>query len=206
MKVENDLSSRDIDIIASMHIKASVNAANLKKPAAKFRFFKDKISLFHDFDPGSIIIQKSESNEICGILIFTYDESKFNKFAGPGNMRFYIRALKALTGFYGFDFKKYLNAAKSALGAAKRSGFDMKEKYGKIWVLLVMEEYRKRGIAVELIKKCIEIMRKKGVKNLIVTVKTDNDPAIGTYEKCGFTKTGTCEESSGHSYIMSLKV
>ncbi|OGV41793.1 MAG: hypothetical protein A2X48_14365 [Lentisphaerae bacterium GWF2_49_21] len=187
-----------------MHIKASTAAADLREPGRQFRFFRDKVLLFHEFDPESIVLKRNSSGEICGILIFTYCERAFNEFAGPGHIRFYTRAIKALLGFYGFNFKKFFTAARSMTGSIEKSLSAPAGDFGKIWVLLVMEECRNQGIATELIKGGIELMRQKKGRTLIVTVKTDNVPAIRTYEKCGFKNIGTCEESSGHSYILQL--
>ena len=200
------ISEKDLETIASMHISACIKDSGLKKPGSQYRFFLDKVKLFHDFDYDSIILKKNEKNEIAGILIYTYNEKDFNKFTGPGSMRFYTRALKTLFGFYGCRFIKFFSAARSMLGRNTDPDVSTADRFGKIWVLLVMEESRRQGIAVELLKKCIDEMKKRGETLLRVTVKTDNDPAIKAYEKSNFKIIGKCIESSGPSYVMQLEI
>lgn len=203
------IKEKDLDIIAAMHISPTIHSTNLRTPHSQFRFFRDKVQLFYDFDPNSIILTKNDQNQITGILIYTYDEKKFNQFAGPRHLTFYVRILKTLLGFYGLQFRKFYNAAKSMLGKNVDNNSNtpiLTKKFGKIWVLLVMEEFRRKGIADKLLQQCIDAMKKHGEKFLQVTVKTDNIPAIKVYEKKGFKTVGTCMESSGESYIMEISI
>ena len=195
-----------INILAAMHISPSVKSVSLRTPATKFHFFKDKVKLFYDFDNDSIIIEKNKNNEIMGFLIYTYNEQAFNKFAGYSNFRFYIRLFKTLFGYYGVDFKKFFLAAQSMIGKNYISNHTNNKSFGKIWVLLVMEEFRREGVADSLLKKCIQAMENRKEKILQVTVRKDNNPAIKAYQKNGFVIVGSCKESSGDSYIMELIV
>ncbi len=201
------VSNEELKIISSMHISASLKKRT-KYPLSKYHFFLDKVKLFYTFDSKSILVTKNKSKEITGLLIYSFDEKKFNKFVGPSHINFYIRIIKTITGYYGFDFVKYLKVLRSSLGGGTHiedNKSHPNEQYAKIWVLLVADECRKQGIATTLLQKCISATKKRGIKNLRVTVKDDNIPALKAYEKLNFKKIGTCEESSGHSFIMELK-
>ncbi len=200
------ITQEKLNRIASMHISSRIEDSELKKPCTHFRFFRDKIQLFYDFDQSSIILKKNDRGEIIGILIYTYNENEFNKFSGPGNLRFYIMAIKTLLGFYGLRFLKFFAAARSMLGKNNELDVPNIERYGKIWVLLVMEECRRQGIAASLLQECINAMKKRGEKLLRVTVSKNNQPAINAYKKSNFQIIGTCKESSGVSYVMQLKL
>lgn len=199
-----EITKKDLEIIASMHISSRIEDSGLKKPGSHYRFFYDKVKLFYEFDPESIILKKNDQGEINGILIYTYDETAFNSFSGPRHGRFYSRAMKTLLGVYGCRFGKFLAAAKSMLGKNTEPDVPQVDQFGKIWVLLVMEECRRQGVAAKLLEDCITAIKRKNVFNLRVTVKTDNEPAIKAYEKSGFKIIGTCMESSGASYVMEL--
>ena len=194
-----------------MHIQPVLHSdADLRSTAA-YRFFRDKIKLFLEFDRNSVILTRNSDNLISGVLVYTYDEKAFNRFCAPSHFRFWIRAFKTLVGYYGCSFAKLAKAALSMLGRGGRK-LDLNAvvsddgDFGKIWVLIVVEEERGRGIAGELLTQCVDAMKSREAKTLTVTVKTDNAPAIRVYEKKGFKNIGTCEESSGHSYIMEFQI
>ena len=204
--IENQLRNDELDIIASMHISPSINDTHLRVPGTAFRFFRDKVQLFYDFDENSIILAKTDAAQVCGILIYTYNEKEFSKFAGPSHLRFYSRAMKVLLGFYGCKFLKFFSAALSMLGKNNDANVPQVERYGKIWVLIVMKEYRRQGIADQLLQHCIDAMKKRREHLLRVTVAKENVPAINAYKKRGFNIIGTCRESSGDSYVMQLEL
>jgi GNAT superfamily N-acetyltransferase len=204
--ISRDLASGDLETVAAMHLHASLAASGNRHPIGKFRFFRDKIRLFQEFDPRSAIVEKDDAGRICGVLIYTHDEPSFHRFAGPTHGPFWVRALKTLCGCYGFDFPKYLAAARSMLGKGDRADVPAASRYGKIWVLLVAEECRRQGVAEHLVAECIRTMRERGATLLRVTVHVDNHPAIHVYEKCGFRNVGTCVESSGPSAVMQRDI
>ena len=202
------LNDTEIKKIASMHISPRLQDVNLKKPLTMYHFFLDKVRLFYSFDPNSIIVEMRDGN-IAGVLIYTYDDYAFSKFAGLKHFPFYIRLFKTLFFYYGFDFKKFFLAAKSMLGKNTNSDYIPDEKQlraGKIWVLLVLEEYRRQGISLKLLNECIKQMRDAGKNIINVTVKKDNEPAVNVYKKFGFKIVGTCTESSGDSFIMQYEI
>ncbi len=57
---------------------------------------------------------------------------------------------------------------------------------GWILALAVKKEYQGQGIATQLTIDLIEILRKRGVKNVKLTVDPANLSAIGLYRKLGF--------------------
>ena len=200
------IREKDLEIIASMHISSRIADALLHKPKSHYRFFFDKVKLFYDFDKESIILKKDDNDQIIGILIYTFNEVDFNQFSGPHHFHFYLRVLKTILGFYGCRFGKFFAAFRSMLGKNLESDVPSAEHYGKIWVLLVMEERRREGIAIDLINSCIANMKKRGEKLLRLTVEVDNKPAIKAYEKSNFKIIGKCKESSGLSYVMQFEL
>ena len=204
--IPSSITEKDLDIIASMHISPCIADAKLRKPQTQFRFFRDKVKLFYEFDKDSIILERNDDEKITGILIYTYNESEFNRFSGPKHLGFYIRTLKVLLGFYGCKLLKFFSAALSMLGKNNDPNVPTAERYGKIWVLIVMKEYRRQGIADKLLNQCIDTMKNRGEKLLRVTVAKNNAPALSAYKKLGFEIIGNCKESSGDSYVMQLEL
>lgn len=196
-------------MVAALHIVPRLDSGNAREPASKFRFYRDKVRLFLKFDPGSVILKKNDGDQIEGVLIFTRDEAEFNRFMGPSRLPFYIQLLKTICGFYGFDFRKFFLTARSAAGFAAKRLTDAGDQHGKtakIWALIVAEEARGKGVAGELIRKCIDRVSQDGAQCIELTVKKDNSQAIRAYEKAGFKIIGDCLESTGSSYIMQINV
>ncbi len=203
-----EITKEDIEAIASLHISPKISDAGIRKPASLYRFYLDKIKLFHRFDPESIIVSRTDTGSVAGVLIYTCDEHKFNRFSGPSGWHFYSRALKASLGLYGVNFKKLILAARSMIGKNSQDTTTQPENqpFAKIWVLIIAEESRRKGIASKLMQQCTQAIRKKGVKTLRVTVNTDNSTAIDAYKKTGFKTIGECTESCGKSYVMEIKL
>lgn len=204
--ISRELAPDELEAVAVMHLPAASAVQPPLGAVGQLRFFRDKVRLFQEFDPHSAIVEKDEFNRICGVLVYTHDEPSFHGFAGPSHGRFYMRVLKTLCGYYGFDFPKYLAAARSMLGKGDLPDVPTADHYGKIWVLLVAEECRRQGVAERLIAECIRAMRERAATQLRVTVHVDNQPAIRAYEKCGFRKIGSCVESSGPSAVMQMEL
>jgi len=57
---------------------------------------------------------------------------------------------------------------------------------GHVISLAVMPRARRRGIAEKLLRKAIEALRSKGVKEVYLEVRISNIPAINLYRKLGF--------------------
>ena len=203
------ITSQEIDDVAALHLLPRLDSRKVRQPASKFRFYRDKVRLFLDFDPESVILKKNDEGLIEGVLIFTRDEAEFNRFMGPLKLCFYNHLLTTVFGYYGFDFRKFFLAARSATGFAGKSLIEKdapSAKTAKIWALIVAEESRKKGIAGELIRKCIDRVSQAGGRCIELTVQKDNIPAIRAYEKSGFKVIGDCLESTGPSHIMQMTI
>ncbi|MDU1910080.1 GNAT family N-acetyltransferase [Fusobacterium sp.] len=66
--------------------------------------------------------------------------------------------------------------------------------YQTVFGLDVLPEYRKKGVAGELLKYMISLSRKRNKKGIILTCK---DYLIGYYEKFGFENQGVSASSHG---------
>lgn len=64
----------------------------------------------------------------------------------------------------------------------------------EIRTLCVEEEYRKQGIATELLNEAVGLMKKKGMRKLVARSKSDNRDAIRLFEKAGFEQEGYFRE------------
>ncbi len=60
----------------------------------------------------------------------------------------------------------------------------------RVWHMLVLEGYRRRGIGSQLIKRAIEVARETRARMLILETQSCNVPAISFYLKHGFALVG----------------
>ena len=56
--------------------------------------------------------------------------------------------------------------------------------------IAVLPEYRRQGIAKQLIEEMLRLSAEKGCKYCELEVNTENEPAINLYKKCGFEVAG----------------
>lgn len=54
----------------------------------------------------------------------------------------------------------------------------------------VLPEYRRKGIATQLIEEMLRLSAEKGCKICELEVNTENAPAVDLYKKCGFEVAG----------------
>lgn len=66
-----------------------------------------------------------------------------------------------------------------------------KEPFGLLEDLYVEEDYRKRGIGSELVKKAIAEAKAQGCYKLILTSRDSNSRLHAFYERLGFAKWGS---------------
>lgn len=59
-----------------------------------------------------------------------------------------------------------------------------------IYALAVKQEYRRSGIANQLIKEALAIAYESKIKSVTLEVRTSNSPAISLYKKVGFQSEG----------------
>ncbi|MFA4819683.1 MAG: GNAT family N-acetyltransferase [Candidatus Aenigmatarchaeota archaeon] len=64
----------------------------------------------------------------------------------------------------------------------------------EIRTLCVDEEYRKKGIATELLEHAIDLLKKKSIRKIVSRAKADNNVAINLFKKSGFEQEGYFRE------------
>ena len=73
--------------------------------------------------------------------------------------------------------------------------------------IVTHKEYRGKGIATELFEALLTELKAQGIKKLFLEVEHDNTPAIGLYEKLGFSNYGYRRDYYGQgkdAVLMSL--
>jgi len=68
----------------------------------------------------------------------------------------------------------------------ERFGFKTKRCFGGIMELYVKPEFRRRGVATQLIQRCADYLKSKGAIDVRVDVLMRNKKAINLYRKLGF--------------------
>lgn len=81
---------------------------------------------------------------------------------------------------------------------------------GHLLNIAVAPERRRQGIGTELLKSCIDLCTKKGVKDLWLEVRESNLGAISLYTKLGFTRVGIrrryYQDTGEDAFIMRLRL
>lgn len=105
---------------------------------------------------------------------------------GPGcwNKNMILQELQAPMRAYYADVDLNTNTV------AGYAGFWFDGDDAQIMTIGVAKEYKKRGIASNLLKTMIENAKSIGAKRMLLEVKVNNNPALKLYEKFGFTKMG----------------
>ena len=75
--------------------------------------------------------------------------------------------------------------------------------FGHIALLHLEEEYRGRGLAVQLLGQAISVYRSMGRKALRLRVSEHNEAALRFYRRWGFTVADTEEDLLGSTYLMT---
>jgi len=68
----------------------------------------------------------------------------------------------------------------------ERFGFKTKHCFGGIIELYVMPEFRRRGVATQLIQRCVGYLKSKGALDVRVDVLMRNKKAMNLYRRLGF--------------------
>ena len=87
-------------------------------------------------------------------------------------------------------------------------GIDIENKQGWILSLLTNPEHQGKGIGFSLLKKLVEIFRKKEMKRVLLTVHPKNKPALELYYKLGFELKELVKDYFGDEsprYVLKLK-
>lgn len=61
---------------------------------------------------------------------------------------------------------------------------------GEIERVAVHPDFRRRGYGRKLMEAMVEYSRKKGVRDMTLDVRVNNEKAINLYESCGFSEEG----------------
>ncbi len=87
-------------------------------------------------------------------------------------------------------------------------GITMSEPFAEVISVLVVDEYRKKGIASMMFDKVFKVCLKKGVKQLTLEVRPSNKNAIKLYNKLGFEvayiRKNYYKDEDGIVYIKNL--
>lgn len=71
------------------------------------------------------------------------------------------------------------------------------EKVGHILTLDVAKKHRRRGVAIELMKKVEEKFRERNVKECLLEVRIDNEAAKSLYRKLGYQEVACLKDYYG---------
>jgi ribosomal-protein-alanine acetyltransferase len=63
----------------------------------------------------------------------------------------------------------------------------------------VSPRFKRKGIGGSLLKSALEIMARRGVKEIFLEVSQDNDIALSLYERAGFSRVGIRKDFYGRS-------
>ncbi len=80
---------------------------------------------------------------------------------------------------------------------------------GHIVSIAISPKYRRQKIGTNLLKKAVEAIKQRGIKEIFLEVRVTNSSAIDLYEKEGFTKTKVIPRyyRDGESaYVMAKKL
>lgn len=70
---------------------------------------------------------------------------------------------------------------------------DQTKQMAYITSVSVLRDWQGKGVAAQLMNRCIEYVELLGIHSISLEVARDNSPAIGLYEKYGFAVTGTSD-------------
>ena len=77
--------------------------------------------------------------------------------------------------------------------------------YGHIVTVNVAPNYRRKGIATQMIKDTEKILRDKGIGESHLEVREDNSAALKLYQNSGYIKIGRLEKYYGNKHGLFLK-
>ena len=82
----------------------------------------------------------------------------------------------------------------------------IREHAREIARVVIGKEYRGRGLAGEMVKLLLPILRREGAESVHLSAATGNLPAVRTYEKLGFERVGEADMYEGRYYLMELSL
>lgn len=96
----------------------------------------------------------------------------------------------------------------AALDTNTPVGVAMLEELSKeasyLFYIAVKRNYRRRGVASQLLTFCISYSSLKGKREIYAAVESDNEPSIRLFESQGFTKTSFSEFRKKYGFAKSI--
>ena len=86
------------------------------------------------------------------------------------------------------------------------SCWHIREHVREIARVVIGKEYRGRGLAGEMVKLLLPILRREGAESVHLSAAVGNLPAVRTYDKLGFERVGEADMYGGHYYLMELSL
>jgi ribosomal protein S18 acetylase RimI-like enzyme len=77
-----------------------------------------------------------------------------------------------------------------------------KEKLAFIEGVLVLPQYRRRGVGTTIMKKAVDVARNVACLHMRCNVRWDNLAGIALYRKCGFALTDITDEEGGEYFVV----
>lgn len=188
-------------IIASATHDAIKSIAELHRECFKGYFLTSLGNKFLEFyyatylknSEHTILVAKT-NGRICGLVTGTISSEKLNRELFRKNFWAIAKILAVkfiMERHFRCEIFKRTKFIKQALQAkmralAKEWKATSKNRNARLLSIAVLEEFRGKGISVDLIKKFEEEMKRKGVVSCGLSVKSGNLPAIGLYKKAGW--------------------
>jgi ribosomal-protein-alanine N-acetyltransferase len=77
--------------------------------------------------------------------------------------------------------------------------------FGHIVTINVSPRFRRKGIATKLLNEIETLLKQKGLNEIRLEVREDNNPAIKLYQKTGYQKMGRLETYYGKKHGLYFK-
>ena len=210
---ERPAHTSEIDFLAAMHLdpQREAIAEALQRRGPEFRFYRDKMRLFHEIEPEGVIVvpainPETGEEEIAGFGLVSLDvhAAKLNAIRRGPALRMVLKALTLQYGVKLSMLKKLAILPYALLGkwGVKRQGdSNVDLPPAKYWSLIVSKDYRRCGIGLKLGLATSDYVKAHGGDRIMLTVELDNTAAQEVHLKTGYYCVGKMVESVGRSYI-----
>ena len=144
----------------------------LKKVCRKCSIMKIRLATAKDAKDVAAIIKRHSQKDYMGYVTFkdTYIRDKMKK-----NNFFFVA-----------------EDAGKIIGCTRASIVDI--DLAEIRTLCVDEQYRKQGIATELMQTALDFLKKEKMRKVVARSKPDNEDALKLFKKFGFVQEGYFKE------------
>jgi ribosomal-protein-alanine N-acetyltransferase len=82
---------------------------------------------------------------------------------------------------------------------------DDNNEFGHIVTLNIPPNYRKKGVATQLLQEIQVLLKHRGINECRLEVREDNHPAIKLYQKLGYQTVGKLDRYYGKKHGLHLK-